>query len=64
MTAWRSKQAMPAGRLSVTHYKVLHHHLFQDVIRGPGLSHGADFQGRQRFRNCQAISVLTEDDPF
>jgi cell filamentation protein len=31
MTAWRSKQAMPAGRLSVTHYKALHRHLFQDV---------------------------------
>lgn len=31
MTAWRSKQPMPLGRLSVSHYKAVHRHLFQDV---------------------------------
>jgi cell filamentation protein len=36
MTAWRSKQPMPLGRLSVSHYKAVHRHLFQDVYPWAG----------------------------
>ena len=30
-TAQRAEEPLPAGRLSVTHYQAIHHHLFQDV---------------------------------
>jgi cell filamentation protein len=36
MTAQRSDEPLPAGRLSVTHYKVIHHHLFQDIFPWAG----------------------------
>lgn len=32
----RSEEPFPAGRLSVSHYKALHHHLFQDVYPWAG----------------------------
>lgn len=31
MTFARSEEPLPAGRLSITHYCAIHHHLFQDV---------------------------------
>jgi cell filamentation protein len=31
ITAQRADEPLPAGRMSVTHYKAIHHHLFQDV---------------------------------
>ena len=30
-TAQRADEPLPDGRLSVTHYRAIHHHLFQDV---------------------------------
>ena len=36
MTFARSEEPLPAGRLSVTHYKNIHHHLFQDVYSWAG----------------------------
>lgn len=30
-TTQRADEPLPSGKLSVTHYRVLHHHLFQDV---------------------------------
>jgi cell filamentation protein len=36
MTTWRSTQPMPLGRLSVSHYKAVHRHLFQDVYPWAG----------------------------
>lgn len=35
-TAQRSDEALPNGRLSVTHYCAVHRHLFQDVYRWAG----------------------------
>lgn len=35
-TAQRSDEALPTGRLSVTHYCAIHRHLFQDVYRWAG----------------------------
>ena len=29
MTAQRSDEPLPAGKFSVSHYKAVHHHLFQ-----------------------------------
>ena len=31
MTAQRADEPLPGGRLSVSHYRRIHHHLFQDV---------------------------------
>lgn len=36
MTAHRSDEPFPAGRFSVSHYKAVHHHLFQDVYPWAG----------------------------
>lgn len=36
MTFARSEEPLPAGRLSITHYKNIHHHLFQDVYSWAG----------------------------
>ena len=30
-TAQRADEPLPTGRLSATHYRAIHHHLFQDV---------------------------------
>jgi cell filamentation protein len=35
MTFARSLEPLPPGRFSVSHYRAVHHHLFQDVY-GPG----------------------------
>lgn len=35
-TAQRSDEPLPNGRLSVTHFKAIHHHLFQDVYAWAG----------------------------
>ncbi len=35
-TAQRAEEPLPNGRLSVTHYKAVHRHLFQDVYRWAG----------------------------
>jgi len=35
-TAQRSDEPLPAGRLSVRHYRAIHHHLFQDVYPWAG----------------------------
>lgn len=35
-TAQRAEEAFPDGRLSVSHYKAFHYHLFQDVYRWAG----------------------------
>jgi cell filamentation protein, protein adenylyltransferase len=36
MTFARSEEPLPAGRLSVSHYRAIHHHLFQDVYDWAG----------------------------
>jgi cell filamentation protein len=36
MTAQRSDEPLPTGRLSVSHYRAIHHHLFQDVYSWAG----------------------------
>ena len=36
MTFARSEEALPRGRLSATHYRAIHHHLFQDVYAWAG----------------------------
>jgi cell filamentation protein len=36
ITAQRADEPLPAGRLSVTHYRAIHHHLFQDVYAWAG----------------------------
>lgn len=36
MTALRFDEALPEGRLSVRHYRAVHHHLFQDVYPWAG----------------------------
>jgi cell filamentation protein len=36
MTAQRADEPLPRGRLSVTHYRAIHHHLFQDVYQWAG----------------------------
>lgn len=36
MTAQRSDEPLPRGRLSVSHYKAVHRHLFQDVYAWAG----------------------------
>lgn len=35
-TAQRSDEPLPKGRLSVVHYRAIHHHLFQDVYPWAG----------------------------
>jgi cell filamentation protein len=35
MTAQRADEPLPAGHLSVTHFRAIHHHLFQDVYAWP-----------------------------
>lgn len=35
-TAQRSDEPLPNGRLSVVHYRAIHHHLFQDVFAWAG----------------------------
>lgn len=35
-TAQRAEEPLPNGRLSITHYKAVHRHLFQDVYRWAG----------------------------
>lgn len=36
ITAQRADEHLPAGNLSVRHYRAIHHHLFQDVYRWAG----------------------------
>jgi cell filamentation protein len=36
MTFARAEEPLPAGRLSVSHYRAIHHHLFQDVYDWAG----------------------------
>jgi cell filamentation protein len=36
MTAQRSDEPLPPGRLSVSHYLAIHHHLFQDIFAWAG----------------------------
>jgi cell filamentation protein len=36
MTAQRSDEPLPAGRLSVAHYRAIHRHLFQDIYAWAG----------------------------
>lgn len=36
ITRARAGEPLPAGRLSVTHYRAIHRHLFQDVYRWAG----------------------------
>jgi cell filamentation protein len=36
MTAQRADEPLPNGRLSGRHYRVIHHHLFQDVYAWAG----------------------------
>jgi cell filamentation protein len=36
MTAQRSDEPLPAGRLGVAHYRAIHHHLFQDIYAWTG----------------------------
>jgi cell filamentation protein len=36
MTFARSDEPLPRGRLSITHYRAIHHHLFQDVYDWAG----------------------------
>lgn len=36
MTAQRADEPLPSGRLSVSHYRAIHHHLFQDVYSWAG----------------------------
>ena len=38
MTAQRSEEPFPSGRLSASHYRGIHHHLFQDVYVWAGRS--------------------------
>jgi cell filamentation protein len=38
MTAQRFEEPLPDGRLSVRHYRAVHHHLFQDVYAWAGKS--------------------------
>ena len=35
-TTQRADEPLPSGRLSVTHYRALHHHLFQDIYAWAG----------------------------
>jgi cell filamentation protein len=36
MTFARSEEPLPPGRLSISHYRAIHHHLFQDVYDWAG----------------------------
>lgn len=36
MTAQRADEPLPAGRLTLSHYRAIHHHLFQDVYPWAG----------------------------
>jgi cell filamentation protein len=36
MTAQRAEEPLPAGHLSMTHYRAIHEHLFQDIYRCAG----------------------------
>ena len=36
MTAQRSDEPLPAGRMGVAHYRAIHHHLFQDIYAWAG----------------------------
>ena len=36
MSAQRAEEPLPSGRLGVTHYRAVHHHLFQDVYPWAG----------------------------
>lgn len=36
MTAQRSDEPLPSGKLSVTHYRAVHQHLFQDIFAWAG----------------------------
>jgi cell filamentation protein len=36
ITTQRSDEPLPAGRLSIAHYKAIHHHLFQDLYTWAG----------------------------
>lgn len=36
VTAQRADEPLPSGRLSLTHYRAIHHHLFQDVYAWAG----------------------------
>lgn len=37
MTAQRADEPLPTGRMSVAHYRAVHHHLFQDVYAWAGI---------------------------
>lgn len=36
MTAQRAEEPLPSGRLSASHYRAIHHHLFQDIYGWAG----------------------------
>lgn len=38
ITAQRSEEPLPRGRLGYPHYRAIYRHLFQDVLRGPANS--------------------------
>lgn len=43
LTAQRADEPLPAGRLSVSHYTAIHHHLFQDTYAGVGAIQATEF---------------------
>ena len=36
LTAQRAEESMPTGRLSISHYYAIHHHIFQDIYSWAG----------------------------
>lgn len=50
MTAQRSDEPLPGGRLSIPHYKAIHHHLFQDIYPWAG-----SFRTVRIFKNGSAF---------
>lgn len=59
MAAQRSDEAMPAGRLSVRHYRGVHHHLFQDVYSWAGTFRSVRI-GRGASMFCYPENIATE----
>lgn len=49
-TSQRSDEPLPNGRLSITHYRAIHRHLFQDVYRWAG--------------NFRTVRIGKDDNPF
>jgi cell filamentation protein len=58
-TAQRSDEPLPAGRLSVSHYRAIHRHLFQDVYRWAG-SFRTVRMGKQQNVFCYPEHILRE----